>query len=578
MTRRRRFQFMLLFGLIFFSALAEMISIGAVVPFLGIISAPDKVFEYEIAKPIVEFFGFTKPNQLLVPLTAIFAGTAIFSGALRLALVIVQTRLSFSVGHEISVNIYQKILFQPYYIHASRNSSDVINSIYTKSSTVTSGVILPFLTLMHGVVMMLSVMASLIFINPMASISSFMGFGFIYFIIIVSTRNQLVSDSQKVADSSTEAIKVLQEGLGGIRDVLIHGSQNTYCNYYQSADFGLKRALGNTYIIGQSPRFLMEALGILLMSVLAFFLASQSDGIIGAIPVLGAIALGAQRLLPVLQQQYQAWSSLRGSQISFEDTLDLLDQKLPDYVISGGVKPIFFENEIYLDHVSFCYDKNQDWILRDIDFKIKKGSRVGFVGVTGSGKTTLIDIVMGLLVPTEGTVKVDGVAVSEEIVPAWQKHIAHVPQDIFLADTTIAENIAFGVPRDQVDLARVKDVAFHANILRTIESWRDGFHTVVGERGVKLSGGQRQRIGIARALYRQADVIIFDEATSALDSETEEAIMEAIDGLSRDLTVLMIAHRHSTLRACDEIVHIANGSIELFGDYQNFIKRNVKLS
>jgi len=315
----------------------------------------------------------------------------------------------------------------------------------------------------------------------------------------------------------------------------------------------------------------MEALGMLLIAVLAYTLAQEADGIAKAIPILGALALGAQRLLPVMQQSYAAWTSIQGIQISLQDTLDLLDQPLPDYANQPVAKPLPFQQQIKLNQLSFRYSPQTAWVLRNLDLNIAKGSRIGIIGATGSGKSTLLDIVMGLLRPSEGSIEIDGQPVTIENHRAWQAHIAHVPQDIFLADSTIEENIAFSIPKDQIDHERVRQAAQQAQIADSINTWPKQYQTFVGERGVRLSGGQRQRIGIARALYKQADVIIFDEATSALDNETEQGIMQAIEGLSTELTILIIAHRLSTLRNCTQIVELGSGGILRTGSYQNIV-------
>ncbi|WP_419902603.1 ABC transporter ATP-binding protein [Kiloniella sp.] len=574
--KARRWQFGLLLILILLTTAAEVVSIGSVIPFLGVLSAPEKVFNHHAIQPAIELLEITEPDQLLLPLAAAFAIAAIIAGSMRLLLLIAQTRLSFATGHQLGVNIYQRTLFQPYSIHASRNSSEVINGIYGKAAAVTSGVILPILTLLSGSVMLTTIMIALLLVEPVAALTAFGGFGIIYATIIGLTRKQLSSDGKRVAQQSSDVIKSLQEGLGGIRDVLIHGSQNTYCNAYRQADHGLRRAQGNTVIIAQSPRFLMEALGILLMTILAYTLTRQSEGLIGAIPILGSLALGAQRLLPVLQQGYQSWSSIRASQTSLIDTLELLDQPLPEYATSPTRPPLPFTSSIQLKKVSFQYTSQDDWVVQSVDLEIPKGSRVGFIGATGSGKSTIIDILMGLLEPTEGSLEIDGTQLNRENQQAWQQLLAHVPQTIFLADCTIAENIAFGLPKTQIDQARVQEAARQAQISVAIDSWKDGYQTIVGERGIRLSGGQRQRIGIARALYRKASVIVFDEATSALDNETEEAVMEAIDGLSHDLTIILIAHRYSTLRSCNEIIEVKEGKINSVGSYRDFYKQTMK--
>jgi ATP-binding cassette subfamily B protein len=315
----------------------------------------------------------------------------------------------------------------------------------------------------------------------------------------------------------------------------------------------------------------MEALGMLLIAGLAYMLAQQSAGIARAIPVLGALALGAQRMLPVMQQAYQAWSSMQGGLASFQDTLDLLDQPLPGYADQSPPEPIEFQECIRLNQLAFRYAQDAPWIFKNLDLVIQRGSRIGFIGATGSGKSTLLDIIMGLLQPTEGGLEIDGQPITSINTRAWQAHIAHVPQFIYLTDSTIEENIAFGVPIDRIDKARVRWAAKQAQIDDLILSWSDGYGTCVGERGIRLSGGQRQRIGIARALYRQADVIVFDEATSALDNETEKAVMQAIEGLSAELTILIIAHRLTTLKNCTKIVELADGCVRRVGSYQQII-------
>jgi ATP-binding cassette subfamily B protein len=312
---------------------------------------------------------------------------------------------------------------------------------------------------------------------------------------------------------------------------------------------------------------------MLLIASLAFTLAQESDGIAKAMPVLGALAIGTQRLLPILQLAYGSWSGIQGGQVSLQDALDLLDQPLPPYADHPVDEVLPFNQHIRLNQLSFQYNPKAPWVLENIDLTIIKGSRIGFIGPTGSGKSTMLDIVMGLLQPTKGTLEIDGQPVTLSNQRAWQMHLAHVPQAIFLADSTIAENIAFGIPQDLIDHGLVRKAARQAQIAESIETWPEQYQTVVGERGIRLSGGQRQRLGIARALYRQADVIIFDEATSALDNETEKAVMHAIEGLSSDLTLLIIAHRLTTLKNCTQIVELDARGIKRIGSYQDIVNQ-----
>jgi ABC-type multidrug transport system fused ATPase/permease subunit len=556
------------------ASFAEILSIGAVLPFLGVLTAPQRVFEHPAAQPLIQSMGLSSADQLLLPLTFIFCIAALTTGAMRLLLLWASTRLSFATGADLSINIYRRTLYQPYAVHVARNSSEIINGISNKTNGVINTIMM-LLNLIGSSVMLIAILIALLSVDPAISLAAFGGFGLIYAVIIRFARGRLLSNSQRIARESTQVIKSLQEGLGGIRDVLIDGSQAVYCQIYRDADLPSRRAQGSSAFMSASPRYAMEALGMILIAALAYVLAQRADGIAGAIPVLGALALGAQRLLPVLQNAYASWSVIQSGQASLQDTLELLDQPLPDYLNQPAGNALVFRQQISLNQIAFRYSPQTPWVLQGLDIVIAKGSRVGFTGATGSGKSTLLDIVMGLLHPNSGTLEIDGQAITAVNYRAWQSHIAHVPQAIFLADSTIEENIAFGIPKSQIDSERVKQAARQAQIAETIETWPKEYKTLVGERGVRLSGGQRQRIGIARALYKQADVIIFDEATSALDNETEKAVMQAIEGLNEDLTILIIAHRLTTLKNCTLIVELSDGGIRRAGTYQDIVTQTV---
>ena len=569
-SKRRRTQFALLLILMILASFAEIISIGAILPFLAVLTDPDRIFNYPSVQPFIHAAGLTSPTQLLLPLTILFGIAALISGAIRLLLLWASTRLSFATGADLSIIVYRRTLYQPYSVHVARNSSEIINGISGKTAAVISTVV-AILNLISSVTILLAILFTLLSVDPLIALSAFGGFSLIYTVIIKITKSRVLLNSQLIARESTQVIKSLQEGLGGIRDVLIDGTQATYCNIYLNADLPLRNAQGNNSFIGMSPRYALEALGMLLISALAFTLANQPHGIAKAIPVLGALALGAQRLLPVLQQAYSSWSTIQGGQASLQDALELLDQPMPDYADQPPAKPIPFQHQIDLKDLSFLYTPHTPLVINNLNLTIPKGSRFGFIGVTGSGKSTLLDIVMGLLQPTEGSLQIDEESITTSNNRAWQAHIAHVPQAIYLADSTIEENIAFGIPKGKIDFNRVKIAAEQAQIADIIETWPKKYKTYVGERGIRLSGGQRQRIGIARALYKQADVIIFDEATSALDNETEQAVMESIESLGEDLTVLIIAHRLTTLKNCTQIVELADGGIKRTGTYQEII-------
>lgn len=574
-TPRRRGQFGLLLILMIFASFAEIISIGAVIPFLAVLTAPERIFQLPIAQPVIKLLGLTSSGQLLLPLTITFGIAAIFSGAIRLFLLWASTRLSYATGADLSISIYRRTLYQPYSVHVARNSSEIISGITNKTAVVIAS-LTNVLNFISSAIILLAILITLISVDPVIALAAFGGFGLLYGLIIQMTRKKLLANSKRISIEQTRVIKSLQEGLGGIRDVLIDGSQAIYCKIYRNSDFPMRLAQGNNIFFSSSPRYALEALGMMLIAVLAYLLARQPDGIARAIPVLGALALGAQRMLPILQQAYGSWSSIQGYQASLKDALELLDQPLPDYVDKAPAKPLPFREQILLRSLSFRYTPQTPWVLKNLNLSIVKGSRIGFIGMTGSGKSTLLDIVMGLLLPTDGTLEIDGQPVTTHNHRAWQAHIAHVPQAIYLADSTIEENIAFGIPKEKIDHNRVKQAAQQAQIADIIETWPKKYQTYVGECGIRLSGGQRQRIGIARALYKQADIIIFDEATSALDNETEQAVMQSIESLGNDLTVLIIAHRLTTLKNCTQIVELADGGIKRIGSYEETVSKEQK--
>ena len=571
LSGRRRLQLGALLALMIIVSFAEAISIGTVIPFLGILTSPEWLFKHPTAQPFIISLGFTEPQQLLKPLTILFASAAVVSGGLRLLLHWTQTRLAYAIGADFSIDIYRRTLYQPYSVHLSRNSSEIITGVTTKADSVVYQSLLPLFTIFSSTMMMLATLSALVALQPVVAIVSITSFGGIYALVIVLTRSRLSRDSHLINREQTLIVKALQEALGGIRDVLIDGTQQLYCRIYERADRRLRRAQANVGIVAITPRFIVEAVGIALIAAMAYVLAVSPQGFGSTIPIMGMLALGAQRMLPVLQQAYSSWTIIRSGQVALMDALELMDQSLPAHAAEPSPSPLAFQRDIGFDTLSFRYSPTRPWVLQGLTLRIPKGGRAGFIGTTGSGKSTLLDIVMGLLIPTEGSLQIDGVKITSSNCRAWQAHIAHVPQSIYLADTTVAENIAFGVPSSQIDYGRIQWAAQRAQIADSIESWEHGYETLVGERGVRLSGGQRQRIGIARALYKEVDVIVFDEATSALDNETERAVMAAINGLGDNLTILMVAHRLSTLRDCAQVVELADGAIKRIGTYEEIV-------
>lgn len=568
----KRKQLIFLFGLMITCSIAEVVSIGAVIPFLSILIEPEKFFLFPKAQPFLRILSIEQPNQLIGPFSIIFATAAIIAGGIRLLLLKISTKLGFSIGADLSVNIYWRTLFQPYSVHITRNSSEVIAGVITKTTAVIYGIIIPSLTLLSSVIILIVISTALLFIDPQISIITLCLFGSIYALIIKNTHKRVNAAGHCIAEQSTRVVKAMQEGLGGIRDILIDGSQVVYCEIYKESDKALRNAQETNQFISQYPRYVIETLGMVTIAAVAFWMTQDPTTKTDAIPLLGAFALGAQRLLPVLQNAFSSITSIQGAIMSLSDVLALLDQKTP---ASAGViskNPIDFSKTISLQNISFRYTTNPSTTLSTLTLQIQKGSRIGILGTTGSGKSTFLDILMGLLPPTTGNLAIDGVPIDENNLRDWQARIAHVPQTIFLSDSSITENIAFGFPPSLIDHDRVRYAAKKAQISETIESWPDQYETKIGERGVRISGGQRQRIGIARALYKKADVIIFDEATSALDNKTEEAVMSSLENLDKELTIFIVAHRLSTLKHCTNIIQLEGGRICRTGTYNDIVK------
>ena len=560
--RFRQNQFILILLLSFLTATFEIISIGSALPFISVLIEPEKVYSNTLFNPIFEYYGFDSASEIILPITIIFMIAILISTSMRLILLWANNKWAFNTGTDLSIDIYNKVLSQPYIFHTRKNSSDVINIIYNKVSEIIFYIVMPSIILFTSGIMSLVIIIMLLYFIPMSVGWSILAFVVAYALIIKLIRKRLKVNGQFIADESTQIVKTVQEGLGGIRDILIDNNKATFEASYQNSVKVLRKAQAENQIFGAAPRFFLEAIGLLFVAVFAYSLSIDNADKISIVPILVGLVLAIQRLLPLFQQMFAAWSQMQSALASLSDVVEYLKLEVPADIgdENNRLKNSFNEN-IKLQNISFQYATKTPTVLKSIDLNIVKGSRVGFVGSTGSGKSTLIDIIMGLLEPTQGSISIDGIMLTKNNKHLWQKQIAHVPQSIYLIDNTIEKNIAFGIDEGKIDQNLVRESAKKAQIADVIEKMPQGYNTVVGERGVQLSGGQRQRLGIARALYKKARVIILDEATSALDSETEKTVIQSFESIGADVTLLMIAHRITTLKNCTNIIELKDGKV-----------------
>ena len=558
--------------LMMLGALAELATIGAVVPFLALLANAGNLSHFPWIAGFLSALGPQTAAEQLRTVTAFFILFALAGALLRLQLTWSSQALVFKIGHEIALEIERRILFQPYEFHLSSSTSALVAAL-EKVQMLTSGVLLPMLQAGTSIVISLFIVAALIYVDPFAAAIAALTFSFLYILISALTRRRLIRNSAELASAYDERIKIVQEGLGGIRDVIIDNSQDVYLEAFRRVDQRFNIAQANTGFIAAAPRFVIEALGMVLIATVAVLLTEREGGFPTALLTLGALAVGAQRLLPLLQQTYVGWSLAAGNSSILTDVMRFLVLPLEKERSSvEQVEPLPLREKISIEHVSFTYPNRRAPALADIALEIPRGQSVALIGRTGSGKSTLADLLMGLLEPSSGQIKVDGVPLTRENRRRWQRNIAHVPQSIYLADGSIARNIAFGLPAEQVDMARVKQAAADAQLAEFIENLPDGYETRVGERGVRLSGGQRQRLGIARAIYKGTPVLVLDEATSALDDATESAVMEALDRLgAKGRTIIMIAHRLSTVARAAAVVRLDNGRVAKLGSHADVI-------
>ncbi len=569
-TPWRRWQLVVTMVLTVTGAIAELVTIGAVLPLLAIAAAPEKAGSVPLLGPMLALLAHALHVTPIIAAAFLLVGAAVGATIIRLALAWVSQKFTYGLQQDLVMTVYGRALRQPYGWYVGQNSSVLLAGL-EKIYIVCVGIVSPLLLAMSSGVMALCVTIFLFAIDPATALLSAITIGSIYLGISLFSRRVIHTASHRLSASRTARIKAMQETLGGIRDIILDQSQPVFEARLEQLEQEQRRSLVAVNFLAIAPRLIVEGGAILLLAVIAAWFSLQPGGVLAAIPVLGALALGAQRLLPMVQSVYLGWSSYSVHTGSLADVVALLETPIETTERPHDGVPVRpFASAVELRGVAFHYSPERA-ALTGVDLRIARGERVGIIGKTGSGKSTLVDIIMGLLPPTRGTLMVDGEVIDDANRANWKAQIAHVPQAIFLTDDSIAANIAFGCDEAGVDQTRVAEAASKAGLDDLLATLPLGLQTGVGERGVRLSGGQRQRIGIARALYKQASVLVLDEATSALDDETEAAVMDSVDRLDGGLTIILIAHRLSTVARCDRIYRLAEGRIAEQGSFEQVV-------
>lgn len=591
LTRAQQRRVVLLTGAVIVMAVLEVVNVSAIAPFLALASDPAMVEDNAILAFLYDFFAFDSVNRFLVAVGIAVFALMLLSNAWSALTTWAQLRLVWSWNHQLSVRLLERYLHRPYSYFLSRNTADLSKNLLSEVQQITGSMIRPAILALGRVVVVFGIVAALVVMNPVLAVIVTVVVGGSYGTIYAFTRKRLNTIGRERVRANEARFTVAHEALGGIKDVKVLNVEQEFIERFvePSRRFSRHQAMNQT--IGALPRYAIEtiAFGTVIL-IVVYLIAIESD--FGSIvPMLGLYAFAGYRLMPALQQVFQGVTAARFYSSALGDILDDLEfgrtgESSADRVGSTGgapmdhavrpekkgakaLQPMGLQQNLQLKNVDFAYPNTERLAVNNVSLTIPVNSTIGFVGATGSGKTTLADVILGLLRPQAGEILVDGIPITEENVSAWQTSIGYVPQHIFLTDASIAENIAFGVPRDQIDMDAIQMAADIAQIDGFVRNeLRLGYDTVVGERGIRLSGGQRQRIGIARALYRAPDVIVFDEATSALDNTTETYVMQAMQSLVGRKTIIMIAHRLTTLAVCDMVFALQDGRVVSRGTYK----------
>ena len=555
-------------------ALIDVIGIASIMPFIGVLSNPELVQTNEHLAKLYEFSGCESSHDFLFLLGTIVFLLLLISLSLKAFTLYVQTRFTLRLEYSLGRRLLSGYLNQPYEWFLNQNSSELGKSIIAEVYNVVKGGFTPMMTIATQSVMTIAVLALLLFVNPFLSLIVFITLTGSYFLIYKLLKNTLGSMGQSRFDANKERYSSINEVFGGIKDVKLGGLEDIYLEKFAKPSLVYSKSNAASQVINTMPRFALEAVtfgGILLMIL---YMMKANDGLEKVLPIIALYALAGYRLMPALQQIYESFSKLKFSTPAVKKLHNDLT-KLKEFTSYSEGHALSLSKYIQLENIIFSYPQTEKRTIDNVSLTIPAYKTIGFVGSTGSGKSTIVDIILGLLASYQGEVTVDNKILSSSNRQAWQKNIGYVPQHIYLSDDTIKANIAFNEKTNDIDEAAVIRAAKIANLHEFVsKDLPNSYNTFVGERGVRLSGGQIQRIGIARALYHSPSLLVLDEATSALDNITERAVMDAVNSIHEQITIIIIAHRLSTLRKCNKIYFIEEGKIRLEGTYSDLVKND----
>ncbi len=577
LSRRDRKKAIFLVLMIVVMSVLDVFGVAIIMPFIAVLSNVSIIKTNVILSSVYNFFDFSEEQNFLMFLGSMVFFALLLSICFRALTNWLILNFTYSRECDISSRLLQGYLYQPYEWYLNKHTSDLGKSVLAEVTQVTNGVIIPFINLLSKSIVVILLLSLLIITEPALALIIGLAFGLTYVIIFLLLRNKIHYLGRSKSESIKMIFRSLADALGGIKDLKARGVEAYFLDKFtQQAKSNVKLQVGAQWI-KTLPRFVIEAVAFGGMILVILFLIHQHGDLKTVIPVIALFAFAGYRLIPSLQEIYSAMSSLKFNKPALDNLIEDLRNVPTELQKNTTVNKISFNHALQLSNVFYQYPSADKPTLKDVQIQIPINNIIGFVGSTGSGKSTLIDILLGLLTPTQGSLMVDGKPINHSNVKSWQSALGYVPQQIFLVDDTIAANIAFGVAADEIDYAAVERAAKIANIHDfIINDLAHGYQSKLGERGIRLSGGQRQRLGIARALYHNPKVLILDEATSALDNVTEQGVMESIQSLHQSVTIIIVAHRLSTVKRCDQIYIIHDGKVEDSGSYDRLAQQSTR--